>query len=111
VHAHIIPRKRNDLPEDEIYRMLESRDADIARAHDQLSGTQTPSTMLMEGAYLSKGEDKEGHAQDLRLALNRATGGKFPVVKPDAERVPRSEEEMKEEAQWLAAKLAELGIA
>jgi hypothetical protein len=91
--------------------MLESQDADIARAHGQLSGTQTPSTRLMEGAYLSKGEDEQGNAQDFRVVLNKATGGKFPVIKPDVERVPRSEEEMREEAQWLAAKLAELGVA
>ncbi|PVI04570.1 HIT-like protein [Periconia macrospinosa] len=31
VHVHIIPRKKDDLPEDAIYPMLDSEDGDVAR--------------------------------------------------------------------------------
>ncbi|KAF8252955.1 HIT-like protein [Wilcoxina mikolae CBS 423.85] len=81
VHAHIIPRHTNDLPEDEIYRLLESDEADLARAHGEMKGGDTPST----------GQLKKGL-----------------VPKPDAERTPRSEEEMRKEAEWLARKIKEL---
>ncbi|KAF2145260.1 uncharacterized protein K452DRAFT_221656 [Aplosporella prunicola CBS 121167] len=46
----------------------------------------------------------EGEEGDLGSAL-RAREGRG-VAKPDAERVARSEEEMREEAEWLAAEMA-----
>jgi len=102
VHAHIIPRHGGDLPEDEIYKMLESDDADISRAHSQASGggSDTPSTRLVA---------RELSAAD-ELLLTAPGRGRFPPVRPDTERLPRSEEEMKEEAEWLAARLAEMGV-
>lgn len=105
MHAHIIPRHTADLPEDEIYRLLESDDADLARAHGQRVEVDTPST-----EQLARGLGKE----ELELAddtlkkelLKKKTKGFVPA--PDVERVPRSEEEMREEAEWLARKIAEL---
>ena len=34
--------------------------------------------------------------------------GKFPAVKPDVDRLPRTEEEMKKEAEWLAVRIAQM---
>lgn len=99
VHVHIIPRHKEDLPEDEIYRLLESDDADIARAHGQTGGADTPSTgLLAKGIELSRSEEAEGVLKER---------GKFPVVSPDEERPPRTEKEMMEEAAWLAKKVGE----
>jgi len=85
--------------------MLESDDADIGRAHGQACGIETPSTRL-----LAKGLGKDLNKSDeLRLGLLKDRG-RFPPVKPDTERFPRTEEEMKEEAGWLANKLAEMGV-
>ena len=83
MHAHIIPRHREDLPEDEIYRLMESDDADLARAHKQAQEADA-----LNGEVLKR--------------------GKFPTVRPDGERLPRTEAQMVAEAQWLAQKLAEL---
>jgi bis(5'-adenosyl)-triphosphatase len=117
VHAHIIPRHRADLPEDEIYRLLESDDADICRAYRQREGIDTPSTgidtprtgidtpstgMLAKGLAQSKlGAD----AKLLKELLHKRN--KFPV--PSGERQPRTQEEMQKEAEWLAEKMEEFG--
>jgi bis(5'-adenosyl)-triphosphatase len=117
VHAHIIPRHRADLPEDEIYRLLESDDADICRAYRQREGIDTPSTgidtprtgidtpstgMLAKGLAQSKlGAD----AKLLKELLHKKN--KFPV--PSGERQPRTQEEMQKEAEWLAEKMEEFG--
>lgn len=76
VHAHIIPRRKDDLEEkggtDAIYRMMESEDGDLGGL------------------------------------LERRARGKFPAV--DAhERSPRSEEEMRVEAEWLAGEMEKEG--
>ncbi|PUU72259.1 HIT-like domain-containing protein [Tuber borchii] len=81
VHIHIIPRHFQDLPqEDQIYTMLESQDGDLGRN------------------YLE--------AQHPAVTENGARP-KFPTVHPDAERKPRSEETMAEEAKWLAGCMGE----
>ncbi|KAF2201065.1 HIT-like protein [Delitschia confertaspora ATCC 74209] len=74
VHAHVIPRQRDDLEEvDGVYEMMEGEDGDLGRGFRERDG--------------------EG------------TRGKFPAV--DAEsRQPRSEEEMRKEAEWLAEEMA-----
>ncbi|CCX32741.1 Similar to Bis(5'-nucleosyl)-tetraphosphatase; acc. no. P49776 [Pyronema omphalodes CBS 100304] len=94
---------RADLPEDEIYRLLESDDADICRAYRQHEGIDTPSTgMLAKGLAQSKiGAD----ANLLREQLHKKN--KFPV--PSGERQPRTQEEMQKEAEWLAEKMEEFG--
>lgn len=81
VHAHIIPRRKDDLEEkggtDAIYGMMESEDADLNK---QL-------------------RDKE------RAELDEEKKGGFPAVDNDA-RKPRSDEEMQKEAEWLAEEMA-----
>jgi bis(5'-adenosyl)-triphosphatase len=85
VHAHIIPRRKDDLEEmggtDAIYDMLESKDADLNK---QL-------------------REKERAART-ELAEEEKKGG-FPAVDNDA-RKPRSDEEMQKEAAWLAEEMA-----
>jgi bis(5'-adenosyl)-triphosphatase len=73
VHAHIIPRKRDDLPEtDAIYEMMEGEGGDLAKP----------------------------------LREQEQRRGKFPAVDVDEARVPRSNEVMEKEAEWLAAEMA-----
>lgn len=85
VHAHIIPRKKDDLQErggtDAIYEMMESEDADLNK---QLQA-------------------KEAAAQ-AQLAEDERRG-RFPAVDNDS-RKPRSDEEMHKEAEWLALEMA-----
>jgi bis(5'-adenosyl)-triphosphatase len=86
VHAHIIPRKRDDLHDqggtDAIYEMMESEDADLGR---QLKEKEAATA----AAHLSDGDKR----------------GRFPAVDNDS-RKPRSSEEMQEEAEWLADEMA-----
>jgi bis(5'-adenosyl)-triphosphatase len=85
VHAHIIPRQRDDLKArggtDAIYEMMESDDADLNR---QL-------------------KDKE--AAENTDAVDAGNKPKFPAVDNDS-RKPRSAEEMQQEAEWLAREMA-----
>jgi bis(5'-adenosyl)-triphosphatase len=77
VHAHIIPRKRDDLHDkggtDAIYEMMESEDADLGRAFSEKADMQHKTS-------------------------------KFPAVDNDA-RKPRTSEEMLQEAEWLAREM------
>ncbi|KAJ4359999.1 Dinucleoside triphosphate hydrolase [Didymosphaeria variabile] len=76
VHAHIIPRKKHDLPEpDAIYEMMESEDGDLAR-------------------QLRKRDEGD------------VKRGRFPAVDADEHRKPRSEEDMNKEAEWLFEEMA-----
>ncbi|CAN9104031.1 unnamed protein product [Alternaria sp. RS040] len=88
VHAHIIPRKRDDLEEkggtDAIYGMMESEDADLSK---QLADKEKAAK-----AHLA-GEEKKG---------------RFPAVDNDS-RKPRTDQEMQEEAEWLAEEMARDG--
>ncbi|KAF2035269.1 HIT-like protein [Setomelanomma holmii] len=85
VHAHIIPRKKDDLEErggtDAIYGMMESEDADLNK-------------------LLKAKEDatKAALAEEEKRA-------RFPAVDNDS-RQSRSDEEMQEEANWLAEEMA-----
>jgi bis(5'-adenosyl)-triphosphatase len=85
VHAHIIPRKKNDLEEkggtDAIYEMMESEDANLGK---QLKDKERSAT-----AELSEDDKK----------------GRFPAVDNDS-RKPRSDEEMQKEAEWLAEEMS-----
>ena len=85
VHAHIIPRKKDDLEEkggtDAIYGMMESEDADLNK---QLA------------------EKERAARTDLADEEKRA---RFPAVDNDS-RKPRSDEEMQKEAEWLAQEMA-----
>ena len=76
VHAHIIPRKKHDLPEpDAIYQMMEGEDGDLANQFEKRD---------------------QGNAKR----------GRFPAVDADEYRKPRSEEDMTKEAEWLADEMA-----
>lgn len=80
VHAHIIPRKKHDLPDpDQIYQMMEGEDGDLAR-------------------QLRERDDGDGDGDVKR--------GRFPAVDADERRRPRSEDEMTREAEWLAREMA-----
>ena len=80
VHAHIIPRKRDDLPEpDAIYKMMEGDEGDLGR---QMK------------------ESQESRAD------GEAKRGKFLAVDADEARTPRSDEVMEREAEWLAGEMA-----
>ncbi|KAI8931194.1 hypothetical protein NX059_011544 [Plenodomus lindquistii] len=85
VHAHIIPRKKNDLEAkggtDAIYQMMESEDADLDK-------------LLRE---------KERAAQEQLRDDERR--GRFPAVDNES-RKPRGDEEMQREAEWLAEEMA-----
>jgi bis(5'-adenosyl)-triphosphatase len=85
VHAHIIPRKRDDLAEqggtDAIYGMMESEDGDLQRQFVERDGQK-------------KNEQVNGEKR-----------GRFPAVDNEG-RKPRSHEEMQKEAEWLAEEMA-----
>jgi bis(5'-adenosyl)-triphosphatase len=85
VHAHIIPRKKDDLAEaggtDAIYGMMESEDGDLAR------------------------QFRERNAEKKEEQPNGGKRGRFPAVDAD-NRKPRSEEEMRQEAEWLTREMA-----
>jgi len=85
VHAHIIPRKKDDLEEkggtDAIYAMMESEDADLSK---QLANKEREA-----GAGLAEEERKS----------------RFPAVDNDS-RKPRSDDEMQKEAERLAEEMA-----
>jgi bis(5'-adenosyl)-triphosphatase len=84
VHAHIIPRKKDDLQErggtDAIYEMMESEDADLNK-------------QLREKELAARSDLAEDEKR-----------GRFPAVDNDSRR-PRSDEEMQEEATWLAQEM------
>ncbi|KAJ4324037.1 Dinucleoside triphosphate hydrolase [Neodidymelliopsis sp. IMI 364377] len=84
VHAHIIPRKKDDLEAkggtDAIYEMMESEEAHL--------GNQMRDKEKAAQAELSEDEKR----------------GKFPAVDNDS-RKPRSDEEMQREAEWLAEEM------
>ena len=84
VHAHIIPRKKNDLEHkggtDAIYEMMESEEAHL--------GKQMKEKQLAAQAETTEVERR----------------GKFPAVDNDS-RKPRSDEEMQREAAWLAEEM------
>jgi bis(5'-adenosyl)-triphosphatase len=87
VHAHIIPRRRDDLSDaggtDAIYGMMEGEEGDLGRQFAEQER--------------NKQKQSEQAAGDQR--------GRFPAV--DAEdRKPRSDEEMQKEADWLAEEMA-----
>ncbi|KAG9191841.1 bis(5'-adenosyl)-triphosphatase [Alternaria panax] len=88
VHAHIIPRTKDDLREkggtDAIYSMMETEDADL--------GKQLADKERVAGAELAEHETK----------------GRFPAVDNDS-RKPRSDDEMQKEAEWLAEEMARDG--
>lgn len=91
VHAHIIPRKKDDLSDaggtDAIYGMMESEEGDLGR-------------QFVEREKQRSSEQSIGESQS-----NGESRGRFPAVDADG-RKPRSEEEMQKEAEWLAEEMA-----
>lgn len=85
VHAHIIPRKKDDLSDaggtDAIYSMMDGEEGDLGRQF----------------------VEREKHKQDSQA--NGEKTGSFAAVDNDS-REPRSEDEMQKEAEWLAAEMA-----
>lgn len=77
VHAHIIPRKRADL--------------------DDRGGNDSIYDM-MDGEEGNVGK----HQREWAMEKER---GRAKFAKPDAERKPRSESEMRREAEWLACEM------
>lgn len=79
VHAHVIPRCEGDMEErgggDKLYEELEGEEGDV-------------------GEHLRQAEGRE----------KSGGRGRFPKVK-DEERKPRSAEEMRKEAEWLAEEM------
>ncbi|KAF2714245.1 HIT-like protein [Pleomassaria siparia CBS 279.74] len=94
VHAHIIPRKIDDLKDrggnDAIYGMLEGEEGNVGGHLKERDGG---------------GQDRQDPQapQGLHKEEHRA---KFPAVVADDERKPRSEQVMIEEAEWLAGEMA-----
>jgi bis(5'-adenosyl)-triphosphatase len=84
VHAHIIPRKKDDLSEaggtDAVYAKMESEDGDLDR------------------------QFQEREKMKQQAESTEPKRGRFPAVDAD-NRQPRSEEEMREEAEWLAEEM------
>lgn len=79
VHAHLIPRHDKDMDDrggkDKIYELMEGEEGDIG-AHQAQANRRAKS-------------DEE----------------KASFAKPDADRAPRSAEEMQKEAEWLAKEM------
>ena len=86
VHAHIIPRKKDDLEAqggtDAIYGMMEGEDADLNK---QLRAKE-------QAAQVDLAEEEKK--------------GRFPAVDNDS-RNPRGDDEMQKEAEWLAQEMAQ----
>lgn len=86
VHAHIIPRRQGDMDNkggnDAIYSMMESEEGNV-------------------GKHLERKADQDDTPADGIQGDNR---GALPGM--DAEyRKPRSDEEMRKEAKWLASEM------
>lgn len=82
VHAHIIPRRKGDLDNrggsDAIYDMLEGEEGDLSKIMQDIT------------------------AKNAKNGARRT--GSFPAVDNES-RKPRSNDEMQEEAQWLASEM------
>jgi bis(5'-adenosyl)-triphosphatase len=89
VHAHIIPRKKEDLSAhggtDAIYGIMESEEGDLGRQ------------------FVAR--EKQNHKQDEASLPNGEPRGRFPAVDNES-RKPRSEDDMVKEAEWLADEMA-----
>ncbi|KAF2105795.1 HIT-like domain-containing protein [Lophiotrema nucula] len=93
VHAHIIPRRKDDLPEtDAIYGMMENEEGDLGKQFVQRD----------KEVRESKEQEVDGDIPDGEQAR-----GRFPAVDADESRKPRSKDEMKKEAEWLAREMVE----
>ena len=79
IHAHIIPRSSRDLDDrggkDAIYSMIEGEEGDL-------------------GKQLREQDNNEGQKR-----------GRFPPVDADEDRIPRTDKEMRQEAEWLAKEM------
>jgi bis(5'-adenosyl)-triphosphatase len=87
VHAHVIPRVKDDLSKpDAVYGLLEGRAGDLEKGfRERDRGESEKEVRSGDG-----GESKRG---------------KFPAVDADEDRKPRSAEEMEREAQWFAREM------
>lgn len=87
VHVHVIPRRGGDMDDrgggDAIYELMDGEEGDL--------GSQ----------FLDVWRRNKVRTQN-----QRGNGREFSAG-PDSERAPRSEEEMKQEAEWLRKEMEE----
>ncbi|EON66083.1 hypothetical protein W97_05326 [Coniosporium apollinis CBS 100218] len=90
LHAHVIPRREGDLEGggDAVYDLIEGEEGDV-------------------GAHLEERERERGGEQR-DGGVNGRRRGRFPAVDADEARKPRSEEEMRKEAEWFAEEMEEV---
>jgi bis(5'-adenosyl)-triphosphatase len=87
VHAHVLPRKgMAEDGGDRIYQQLEGHEGDLS-------------------GWISRGQTEQ-EAKALRDWLQRKDQKKDFVVVKDEMRLPRSDEEMNKEAEWLRDEMA-----
>jgi bis(5'-adenosyl)-triphosphatase len=86
VHVHIIPRQKDDLADkgggDKIYDMMDGEEGDLGRQ------------------FVEMQRDRQARTRPRDF-----------VAGPDSDRKPRSEEQMKEEADWLRNEMAKEDLA
>lgn len=110
VHVHVIPRKSGDMDErgggDRLYEMMErGQDEGDIGAHLQCRDASADDGGRGQGGGVNGGKVDEGKGGGEAQGKGR---GKFPG--PDAQREPRSQEEMRQEAEWLRRELGRDGI-
>jgi bis(5'-adenosyl)-triphosphatase len=97
VHAHIIPRQAADLDHrggaDAVYDMLDGEDGDVGKAFREAGVAESSGSGIADGRQTA--EKKTERAR---------TRSRFPAV-DDKERKPRSEEEMRADADNLAREM------
>ncbi|KAK7541984.1 HIT-like domain-containing protein [Phyllosticta citribraziliensis] len=90
VHAHVIPRRSGDMDSrgggDRVYEMLEGEEGDVGGALREVERTR-------------RERESDGKSE------SEGDGKKRAFAKSDAERLPRSLEEMEEEARGLAMEM------
>ncbi|KAJ9669774.1 Dinucleoside triphosphate hydrolase [Coniosporium apollinis] len=89
-HAHVIPRREGDLEGggDAVYRLMEGEEGDVG-GH-------------LEERERERGRGREERSDGVQTGRRR---GQFPAVDADEVRKPRSEEEMRREAEWFAEEM------
>ena len=82
VHVHVIPRQQGDFDDrgggDRIYDAMDGEEGDVGKAFFEM--------------------------QRMRKEMKENRSGEFAAA-PDSDRKPRSEEEMKKEADWLRSEV------
>ncbi len=91
LHAHVIPRREGDLEGggDAVYDLMEGEEGDVGAHLEE-----------REMERVRGGEQRDG-------GVNGRRRGRFPAVDADEARKPRSEAEMRKEAEWFAEEMEE----